>query len=114
FEAKTTLDGDIENFSGTDRLTVRALFYLGPNRKILILHLGQSVSLQSNQLADAGSGQIQQFVQSGAVKGLALSGALYLYEASRAGHDDVHIRSAAGIFRIVQIDHRCAIDETNG
>jgi hypothetical protein len=64
--------------------------------------------LLGNQLADAGVGQVEQLVHLGAREGLAFGGPLHLDDAPPAGHHDVHVGVAVGVFGVVEVEHRDA------
>ena len=55
----------------------------------------------------------QQLIQFFAVEGLAFDGALHLDKMAGTRHDDIHIGITAGIFNVIQIEHRPAGNHTH-
>ena len=71
----------------------------------LPVNSSDSLLLQLYELSDAICGEPEQAIKFAAREGRAFRGALHFDEAAAAGHDDIHVGLAIGIFLVVQIQH---------
>ena len=70
--------------------------------------------LQTNQLADALLRQVQHGIHFITLEWLTLGGALDFDKTAAAGHDNIHIRIAARILDVIQVQHRHTLVHPHG
>src|SRR5499433_742221 len=71
----------------------------------------EGASLQGHQAPNADAGDREHLIEALARERRALSRALDLDECTGTRHDDVHVDLGRRVFRVVQVEHRLAVDD---